>query len=217
MDFSYKVWDEIADLFPSKIVHIGCDEVEKGTWASSPTCQEFMQQHGMTELNEIQNYFVRKIQEHLEAKGKTVIAWDDVIEGNVDSKITMMYWRDWVTDSPERCAKNGNSIILTPWSHFYLSSTFTDADLKKLYDYNPSDIFGLNVLEKVKGLQSCLWTEEIPSEAIFEQHVFPGIQALAEVCWTSTRSWYSFQSRMKPHFSYMKAKDIGCRSPGWEN
>jgi len=215
MDFSYKVWDEIAELFPSKVVHIGCDEVEKGTWTSSPACQAFMKQNGMTSLNEIQNYFVKKIQEHLQAKGKTVIAWDDVIDGNVDNKITMMFWRDWVTDSPARSAANGNPIIITDWSCFYLSSNGTDESLRKLYSYNPKDIFPVNVLSKVQGMQGCVWTEEIPSEAVFEKHVFPGLAALAEVCWASGRDWYSFQARMQSHFSYLNFNKINYRRPAW--
>ena len=217
MDFSFKVWDEIVELFPSNVVHIGCDEVEKGTWVSSPECQAFMKEHGMTALNEIQNYFVKKLQEHLEAKGKMVIAWDDVIEGNIDNKITMMYWRAWVTDSPERSAANGNPIILTPWSHFYLSSPSTDENLQKLYSYDPVDLFPSDVMNKVEGMQGCVWTEEIPSEAIFEKHVFPSLQALAEVCWSPARDWYSFQVRMKPHFNYLNTQNIRYRRPGWAN
>ena len=215
MDFSYKVWDEIIELFPSNVVHIGCDEVEKDTWAAAPVCQDFMKENGMTNLNEIQNYFVKKIQEHLQSKGKTVIAWDDVIDGNIDSKITMMYWRAWVTDSPERSAANGNPIILTPWSHFYLSSPSNDENLQNLFKYNASDLFPANVLNKVQGMQGCVWTEEIPSEAIFEKHVFPNLQALAEVCWSPGRDWYSFQVRMKPHFNYLNSKSIRYRRPGW--
>jgi hexosaminidase len=217
LDFSYKVWDEIADLFPSKIVHIGCDEVENGTWASSPGCQAFMLEHGMTVPREIQNFFVRKLQEHLEAKGKTVIAWDDAIDGKINNKITMMYWRDWVKDSPQRCAENGNSIILTPWSHFYLSSPSNDENLQKLYTYNPVDLLPAVVINKVEGMQGCVWTEEIPSEAAFEKHVFPAIMALSEVCWTPARDWYSFQQRMKSHFNYMNAQNIHYRQPAWAN
>jgi len=215
MDFSYKVWDEIIELFPSTTVHIGCDEVEKATWAASPECQAFMKENGMSDLNEIQNYFVKKMQEHLQSKGKTVIAWDDVIDGNIDNKLTMMYWRAWVTDSPERSAANGNSIILTPWSHFYLSSPSNDENLQNLFKYNATELFPASVLNKVKGMQGCVWTEEIPSEAIFEKHVFPNLQVLAEVCWTSVRDWNSFQTRMQPHFDYLNSKSINYRRPGW--
>jgi hexosaminidase len=215
MDFAFKVWDEIVELFPSNTIHIGCDEVEKATWASSPECQTFMQQQGMAKTSEIQNYFVKKLQGHLEAKGKTVIAWDDVIDGDINNKITVMYWRDWVTDSPERSAANGNPIILTPWSFFYLSGFSSDENLQKLYAYNPTDVFTANVLSKVQGLQGCVWTEEIPSEAVFERHVFPALQALAEVCWTNSRNYTSFKQRMDTHFVYMNQQGIHYRRPYW--
>ncbi len=215
MDFSYKVWDEIIDLFPSNVVHIGCDEVEKGTWAASPECQAFMVQNNMSGLNEIQNYFVKKLQAHLESKGKTVIAWDDVIDGRVDNKIMMMYWRDWVKDSPERCAANGNNIILTPATPFYLASATGDEALLNLYNYNPADSYPASVLTKVQGLQTCLWTEIVPSEPMFEKYVFPRLQALAEIGWTPGRNWYSFQVRMKPHFEYMNSVKVNYQRPGW--
>lgn len=215
MDFAFKVWDEMAELFPSEFVHIGCDEVEKDTWKQSAVCQQFMKDNSLADPNEIQNYFVNKLQEHLKTKGKKVIAWDDAIDGKVDPEMLMMYWRDWVTDSPARCAGNGNSIILTPWSHFYLSSPSNDENLQKLYFYLPGSIYPVFVNQKVIGMQGCVWTEEIPSEAVFEKHVFPAIAALSEVCWTNNRDWPSFQLRMKTHLTYLHAQNIHYRKPAW--
>ena len=217
MEFCYQVWDEIANIFPSKFIHIGCDEVEKDTWAKSEQCKAFMEKNNIKDLNGIQNFFVKKMQEHLEARGKTVIAWDDVIEGEIDGNITMMYWRDWVKDSPARSAANGNPIILTPWVPFYLASANTDEALQKLYDYNPATIYSADILGKVAGLQTCVWTEQVPSEEIFEQIVFPRMQALAEICWTPGRNWYSFQIRMKSHFNYLNFNKVNYRRPGWSN
>lgn len=215
MDFSFRVWDEIAELFPSDFIHIGCDEVEKGTWETSADCQAFMLQHNMISFAEIQNYFVKKIQEHLEAKGKKVIAWDDVIEGDVDANLTLMYWRDWIQDSPERCASNGNNIILAPATPFYLASVNTDEALENLYNYNPESIYSAAVLDKVQGLQSCVWTEIVPSEPMFEKVVFPRMQALSEVCWSDSRNWFSFRIRMKSHFNYLNFRHIKYRRPAW--
>lgn len=217
LDFSRKVWDEIAELFPYNVVHIGADEVEKKTWETSADCQDFMNQHNLTDLNEIQNYFVTQMQQHLEAKGKTVVAWDDVIDGSVDANLIMMYWREWLPDSPEKCAQNGNRIILTPWDHFYISSPHTDESLENLYSFNPEKVYSTMVNEKVTGLQSCVWTEEIPSENQFEYLVFPRLQALSEVCWSPSRDYYSFKTRMESHFQYMNLKNLHYRKPGWAN
>jgi hexosaminidase len=215
MDFCHGVWDEIAELFPSRFVHLGSDEVDKTSWEASPECQEFMSQNDLHSLSEIQSFFVSDIQRYLESKGKTVVVWDDVIDGNADKNLLMMYWRDWVKDSPDRCAANGNSIILTPWSPFYISSDHTDKTLKALYDYDPETIFSSQVKGKVIGLQSCLWTEEIPSEAMFEYLVYPRMQALAEVAWGTGGDWTTFKIRMSSHLKYMASKNIRYRKPGW--
>ena len=215
LNFCHSIWDEIAELFPSQYLHIGCDEVEKNTWEASADCQSFMIQNNLHSLNDIQSYFVNDMQHYLESKGKTVIVWDDVIDGKAGNSLVMMYWRDWVTDSPARCALNGNNIILAPWSPFYISGDHTDKTLQALYDYNPDAIFPSQVTEKVIGLQSCLWTEEIPSEAMFEYLVYPRMQALSEVEWGAGRDWITFKIRMASHMKYMTAKNIRYRKPGW--
>jgi len=215
MDFTFAVWDEVAELFPSNVLHIGCDEVETATWEASAGCLTFMQEHNMLNSREIQNYFVTQLQEHLQAKGKTVIAWDDVIEGEVDDKLVMMYWRDWVTDSPDRCATNGNSIILSPVTPFYFSGDNSDLSLETLFQFIPTGKYDLAVVNKVIGIQSCMWTEIIPSEPLFEEFMFPKLQALSEVCWSSSRDWRSFQVRMSSHFNFMNEQGIHYSRPSW--
>jgi len=215
MNFCYRVWDDIAELFPYKVVHIGSDEVEKDSWAASSDCQAFMVQNELHNLNEIQNYFVSNMQHYLESKGKTVIAWDDVIDGKIDNNLVMMYWRDWVKDSPARCAANGNKIILTPWSPLYISGDHTDKTLQDLYEFNPEVLYSSDVNSKVIGIQSCLWTEEIPSEEMFEYLVYPRMQALSEVEWGAGRDWNSFKIRLESHLKYMNSKQVNYRRPGW--
>ncbi|NVO21264.1 MAG: beta-N-acetylhexosaminidase [Bacteroidetes bacterium] len=216
MDFAFNIWDEIIALFPSNLVHIGCDEVETTTWSASPECHAFMLEHNMHSAKEIQNYFVKQLQSHLQSKGKTVIAWDDVIEGTIDNQLLLMYWRDWVTDSPARCAANGNSLIISAAYPFYFSSNNDDQSLEDLYNFKPSDQYNAAVSGKTIGLQGCVWTEIIPSEAKFEQIVFPALQALSEASWSSTQAWQSFQARMKPHFNYMDDQGIHYRTPKWK-
>ena len=213
--FCHGIWDEMAELFPSQYVHIGSDEVDKGSWEASPDCQNFMDLNNLSSLSDLNSYFVRDIQHYLESKGKTVIVWDDVIDGKADNNLVMMYWRDWVTDSPARCAANGNRLILTPWSPFYISGEHTDKTLKELYDYDPGSLFPSQVTDKVIGFQSCLWTEEIPSEAMFEYLVYPRMQALSEIEWGAGRDWTTFQIRLASHMKYMSSKNIRYRKPSW--
>ena len=208
IDFTYQIWDEIADLFPSKYVHIGADEVEKDTWKSSATCAAFMKANNLKNANEIQSFFVKKMQEHMESKGKTVIAWDDVTDDKMDSKLKIMYWRDWVKDAPAKAAANNNQIIFTRWDLFYLSGSYSAEVLKNQLEFDLSREYPTDVTSKIMGFQGCVWTEEIPSEEIFELQVFPRLQALSETCWTNGTNLYSFNIRLKPHLEFLKANNI---------
>lgn len=207
-DLAFQIWDEIVDLFPSNYVHIGADEVEKDTWKSSQACQDFMKANNLTNVKEIQSFFVQKLQEHLEAKGKTVVAWDDVTEDKMDSKLKIMYWRDWVKDAPAKAAANGNQIIFTRWDLFYLSGQYSDEVLKNQLEFDLSREYPASVTTKVIGFQGCVWTEEIPSEAVFESQIFPRLQALSEINWSAGTNLYSFNIRMKPHLNYLKANNV---------
>jgi hexosaminidase len=215
MEFCHKVYDEIAELFPSTYIHLGSDEVNKDMWMESTVCENFMISNHLSGVNAIQSWFVTDMQKYLEAKGKTVIVWDDVIDGTADKNLVMMYWRDWVKDSPARCAANGNNIILTPWSPFYISNDHTDKTLQDLYNYDPEKVLPSAVTDKVIGIQSCLWTEEIPSESMFEYLVYPRMQALAEVAWGSGKDWTTFMIRLESHLQYMKSKNIHYKKPSW--
>jgi hexosaminidase len=210
-EFVFQVYDEISELFPSKYIHIGADEVEKDTWKLSNDCMEFMRQNNLTNVNEIQSHFVENLQRHLESKGKTVIAWDDVTDGKFDDNIKIMYWRDWVNDAPDRAAANGNQIIFTRWDLFYLSSQYSDENLKKLLEFDIQKEYSQAVTNNIIGFQGCVWTEEIPSEAVFELQIFPRLQALSEVNWSGTNDWNAFKNRLESHLKYLNTKHIGYR------
>ncbi|MCF6242538.1 MAG: beta-N-acetylhexosaminidase [Bacteroidales bacterium] len=215
MQFCYNVWDEVMELFPYEYVHLGADEVEKSFWEQSSDCQQFMQDNNMNHINQIQSYFVDKMFEHISSKGKKMIAWDDIFVSNddnivnqVDPAITIMYWRDYKPESADYAAQNGNDIVLTPWSWFYLSSDPTDENLKSLYEFSEQSELSEQVIAKKIGYQACVWTEEIPSEAVFERYIYPRFQAYAEVAWSKNKVWDSFIKRMPAHINYLKENSI---------
>jgi len=215
MQFVHDIWDEVIDLFPSNTVHLGADEVDKSFWGVSDTCKQFMEDHSLNNVNKIQSYFVEDMYKYFSSKGKKMIAWDDILVNNdddivnqVDPHILVMYWRDYKPESAVYAARNGNSIILTPWSWFYLSSQPTDENLKSLYDFDEKTELDPEVVEKKIGYQACVWTEDIPSEAVFERHIFPRFQAYAEVAWSNTKAWESFTKRMDAHLDFLKRNGI---------
>jgi hexosaminidase len=210
-EFVFGVYDEISELFPSAYIHIGADEVEKDTWKQSADCKDFMMKNNLTNVKEIQSIFVEKLQKHLESKGKKVIAWDDVTDGKMDSNLNIMYWRDWVKDAPDKAAANDNEIIFTRWDLFYLSAEYSDENFRKLFEFNIQKEYSKEVVNKIIGFQGCVWTEEIPSEAVFESQIFPRLQALSEVNWSGTKDWYSFSKRLDVHIDFMNSKAVNLK------
>ncbi len=208
---AFQIWDEVAAQFPSPYAHIGADEVDKSTWSASALCPDFMKTNSLISNNELQSFFVEKLQTHLETSGKTVIAWDDVTDGNVDPNLKIMYWRDWVPNAPVKAAANGNQIIFTRWDLFYFSSPFSEENLQKLLAFDIKQAYPTEVTNKIIGFQGCVWTEEIPSEAAFEAQVFPRLQALSEVNWSSVKDYNSFTTRMIPHRAFLKANHVNLK------
>ncbi len=215
MQFAFEVWDEVMELFPYEYVHLGADEVDKSFWKESTYCQQFMEDHHFNHVNKIQSYFVDEMYKHFSSKGKEMIAWDDIMVSNddnivneVDPKINIMYWRDYKPEAADYAAQNGNPVILTPWSWFYLSSDATDENLKRLYEFDENSELSVGVIEKKIGYQACVWTEIIPSGAVFERQIFPRFQAYAEVAWSNPSAWDSFIKRMPAHIDYLEANNI---------
>ncbi len=224
MQFAKDIWNEIVEIFPSERVHIGADEVDKSFWENDPKCQQFMEDNNWPHVNYVQNYFVSEITSHLEGKGKKVTAWDDILVSNDDDivnsvspTIDIMYWRDYKQDGAIYAAQNGNKIILTPWSWFYLSSDNTDENFIKMYNFNETDELDSRVINNKIGYQACVWTERIPSEAVFEKFVFPRFQAFAEVAWSRGRDFNSFKKRLRSHLSYMDEVEINYKKPDFMN
>ena len=211
-DFAFQIWDELTAQFPSHYVHIGADEVDKSTWRSSPVCTAFMKANNLVSVADIQSFFVETLQKYLEAKGKTVIAWDDVTDGKMNSNLKIMYWRDWMSDAPAKAAANGNQLIFTRWDLFYFSSPYSEENLKKLLGFDVSQNYPAAVTGKIIGFQGCMWTEEVPSEVAFEAQVFPRLQALSEVNWSSNKDYYSFITRMSPHRGFLKVNNVNLKN-----
>ena len=219
-DFVYQIWDEVMPLFPSKYVHIGADEVVKSVWGASPDCKNFMTSNGIKDTTALQSFYVKSLQAHLEANGKTIVAWDDVtVEPNhgttlnFDSKLKIMFWRSWMTNAPAVAAANGNEIIYANWDMFYFSSENSQAQLVKLLEYDITKDYPPNVSNKVIGFQGCVWTERIPSEKVLESLIFPRIQALSEVNWSANKSLYSFNTRLESHKKYLKSLGVNWVDP----
>lgn len=214
-EFAENVFTEIAALFPSKYIHLGADEVEKSSWKNVPECEALMKKEGLKSVDELQSYFVRRMERFFNNKGKKLIGWDEILDGGVSPTAIMMYWRTWVPTAPKHAAEKGNDVIMTPGEFCYFDAQQDGGSLQKVYSFDP---YKFNIAESEKkfiiGVQANIWTEYIPSERRLEYMVFPRMLAMAEVAWFKGGvDWNNFEKRVQKHFSLLDAMNINYRLP----
>lgn len=211
-----KIFTEVAALFPNPYIHIGGDEAYKGFWAACPKCNKRMQDEHLTTVDELQSYFVKRIEKILQSKGKKLIGWDEILEGGLAPEATVMSWRGM--SGGVAAAKMGHQVVMTPWDYTYLDlyqgepsaepPTYGMCRLKDSYTYDPvPDSVDEHL---ILGGQGNLWSESVPNFRHAEYMTWPRGLALAEVYWSpkSARNWDDFTRRMESEFSRMDADNI---------
>ncbi len=222
-EFIENVLSEVMELFPSKYIHIGGDECPKERWKNCPDCQRRIKDEGLKDENELQSYFVKRIEKFLNSKGKKLIGWDEILEGGLAPDATVMSWRGM--EGGVKAAKEGHNVIMSPTSYcyfdYYQGNPKTEPlaiggmlELKKVYSFEPIPS-ELSEEEKthILGGQANLWTEYISTPDHAEYMMFPRIAALAEVLWTRKvlRRWNDFHKRVKTHYKIYRRMGINFR------
>ncbi|MBY0479237.1 MAG: beta-N-acetylhexosaminidase [Chitinophagaceae bacterium] len=209
--FLENVLDEVIALFPSKYVHIGGDECPKTHWKQCPACQKRMKDLQLKDEHELQSYFVQRIEKYLNSKGKTLIGWDEILEGGLAPNAQVMSWRGEAGGIA--AAKENHYVIMTPGSHVYFDHKqaanedsvtiggFTT--IQKVYSYEPVPKELPETQTKfVRGAQANVWTEYMNNTSKIEYMIFPRMAALSEVLWSSkeNRNWNDFEKRLLVQF-----------------
>jgi len=215
--FLEDVLDEVMKLFPSEYIHIGGDEVPKRFWEACPSCQARMKAEGLADEEELQSWFVRRMETYLVAHGRRLVGWDEILEGGLAPEATVMSWRGM--DGGVAAAKQGHDVIMTPEHSCYFNLYQGDPDLepiawggflplRKVYAFDPVPE-GLTPEEAayVIGGQGCLWSEYIETPDMLEYMLLPRLSALAEVLWTDAerRDWDDFRERMIRQYGRFEA------------
>lgn len=209
--FLQNVVDEVINLFPSKYFHIGGDECPKTHWKICPRCQQRKEDLGLKDEHELQSYFVQRMEKYLNSKGKTLIGWDEILEGGLAPKAIVMSWRG-ETGGIE-AAKQQHQVIMTPGNPVYFDHSQSENEdsitiggynpIEKVYAYEPvSKELTAEEGKYILGAQANLWTEYIENNRKVEYMVFPRMAALSEVVWSSkeNRNWESFEKRLRMQF-----------------
>ena len=218
--FLENVLDEVIQLFPSEYIHIGGDECPKGAWENSAFCQNLMKEKNLKDEFELQSYFIGRMADYLKTKGKTIIGWDEILEGGLNEGSVVMSWRG--EHGGIEAAKAGHEVIMTPGSHCYFDhyqSGHPDeptaigglTTVEDVYGYEviPSELEGEERL-LVKGAQGNVWTEYIPEFSHVEYMALARMMTLSEVLFNvpAKRNFDKFQTRLRTHTDYWKSKSV---------
>ncbi|MCR6721793.1 MAG: family 20 glycosylhydrolase [Chitinophagaceae bacterium] len=211
--FLDKVFGEIAELFPFEYIHMGGDETARNFWDKSPLIKALMQKEKLKNLDEVQSYFVKRVEKIINAKGKKMIGWDEILQGGLAPNATVMSWRGMKHGI--EAAKMGHEVIMTPTDFVYIDymqsdrimepPVYASLRLKKVYQFDPVPNGVDNKL--IKGGQANLWTEQIYTFRQVQYMTWPRAFAVAEVLWSpnKTRNWKEFVQRVESQFLRLDA------------
>lgn len=228
---------EVMRIFPSRYIHMGGDEAVRSRWEACPRCRERMAREHIADVAGLQNYMMLRMERFLNRHGRTMIGWDEVLEGDISQTAVIMSWRG-TGAAAEQARRRGNKVIMSPTAYCYLDY-YQDE-----YKTEPRAIGGYVPLEKtysfdpdpensgaVIGVQGNLWTEFVETPSHAEHMMYPRILAVAEDGWTpqSRKDYADFHARALQAVSWLQAKgyspfdlknELGKRSErfpwGWE-
>lgn len=222
-EFIQHVLDEVMEIFPSKYIHIGGDECPKERWQQCAACQAKIKEKGLADEQALQHYFVTRIQQYLSAKGRTIIGWDEILEGGTAPDAVIMSWRG---DGEQGClnaVRAKRHVILAPSYGFYLDYPQTSTEdslaanwggvtsVRKTYQYEPANKKLTPAdIPWILGGQANVWTEYMSNESKVEYMIFPRLSAVSEVLWSpmELRSWENFKNRLD--FQYKRYRLWGA-------
>lgn len=219
-DFLEDVLAEVMELFPSQLIHIGGDECPKWSWKKCPHCQMMLRKHGLDDEFELQSYFIRKIERFINSKGRSIIGWDEILQGGLAPNATVMSWLG--EEGGIKAARQGHYAVMAPHTKYYMDYYQGDPDteslcmghfvpLKEVYEYNPvPEILNTQERKYIKGVEACVWTEYMKTPQRVEYMAFPRAIAVAESGWSNplAKNWKSFTERLENHFKRLDIKGV---------
>ncbi|MCK7560164.1 family 20 glycosylhydrolase [Chitinophaga sedimenti] len=230
--FLENVLDEVLPLFPSKYIHIGGDECPKDRWKTCPKCQGRMKALGLKDEHELQSYFINRMEKYLNSKGRSIIGWDEILEGGLAPNATVMSWRGEAGGI--EAAKQKHDVIMTPNTYLYLDYYQGNpaAEPLNIGGYLPlKTVYGYEPLPKdltpeeqkhIIGIQGNIWTEYIKDGQFADYMTYPRALAVAEIAWSPAgkKNYDAFLAALPAQLARLDKQGVNFRIPeplGLEN
>jgi hexosaminidase len=227
--FLEDVLTEVADLFPSKYIHIGGDEANHTNWKVCPKCIARMKSEKLDSMDQLQSYFIKRIENFLTSKGRKLIGWEDILQGGLAPDATVTSYHG--ISGGISASKQNHDAIMAPSEFLYFDQYQADPKIElpapsldygvynplmKSYSFEPIPK-ELNEEESkhIIGVEACLWTEYIPTPEHLEYMTIPRIFAVSEIGWTLSKEKdaIDFRRRVTDQISRIQAKGYNyCKS-----
>ena len=223
--FLENVLREVMDIFPSEYIHIGGDEAPKKRWKESALAQQIIAREHLAGEDGLQSWFIRRIERFLNANGRRLIGWDEILEGGLAPNAAVMSWRG--TKGGIAAAKQGHDVVMAPQEDLYFDHYQADPEHEPLgiggltpiedtygYEPIPAELSAAEATH-VLGPQACVWTEYMPDGDHVEYMAYPRALALAEIAWSpkAAREWASFSARLPAGLRYLDSLGVKYRRP----
>lgn len=222
VEFFTNVLDEVLDIFPSEFIGVGGDECPKGQWRDDPRTQQRMRELGVTTEDALQSWFIRRLDDHLTARGRRLFGWDEILEGGLAPGATVASWRG--ETGAVAAARSGHDVVLCPDQTAYLNyrqSERPDEPIPLVVVITVRDVYAFDPVPRsltgderahVLGGQANLWTEYMDSPRTLDYFAFPRLCALAEALWTAgERDYDAFAIRLDTHLERLDAVGVEYR------
>lgn len=223
--FMEDVFTEIAELFPGKYIHVGGDECPKQAWKECKHCQQLIKDLKLEGENGLQSYFIHRVEEILNKKGKQLIGWDEILEGGLAPNSTVMSWRG--EQGGIKAAQAGHPVIMIPNADTYLNYYQEDPEfapvgsgsflpIEQIYRFNPlSKPLKGNLSKFVLGTEAALWTPYMKTPKVVDYYMYPRFYAFAEVAWGSNQAerYPNFLANLGSHYRRLDYQSVNaCRN-----
>jgi hexosaminidase len=225
--FLEDVLTEVMALFPGEYIHVGGDEADKTQWRKCPRCQARMRSEGLKNEDELQSWFIKRIEKFLNSKNRRLMGWDEILEGGLAPRAAVMSWRGM--GGGIAAARQNHDVVMSPTSHCYFDynqgplayeplPTGGNIPLKRVYEFEPvPPELTAGEAKHILGAQANVWTEHIPNPSTAQYMTLPRMAALAEVCWSArdARSWPDFARRTVAMFHRYEALGYNYARSGY--
>jgi hexosaminidase len=211
------VLEEVTEIFPSPVIHIGGDECPRTRWKECPRCQALMKDKGWTNEDALQNYFSHRVADILRAKGRRMQGWSEVMAGGaLPADAIVHQWLDATAGAA--AARAGHDVVVSQHEWLYFDYDYARTPMRKVYAFDPVPP-GLSAehQQRILGPQANLWTEMRVTEVDCDDFTWPRMLAVAEMAWTpqESRDWADFVQRLNSGgYQHLARRGLGAdRSP----